>query len=94
MITTTRILPRTKRRPRRAAAGDEARIVKFEGVARFQASGRSPPFEDHHDPDSDDPDELDEDLWALVDQRIGLLPLGGDAALPTRLGEEEAVSVA
>ena len=45
-------------------------------------------------PDPDDPDELDEDLRALVDQRIGLLPLGGDAALPRRLSEEEAAAIA
>ncbi|MCY4572309.1 MAG: hypothetical protein OXF01_05855 [Gemmatimonadetes bacterium] len=50
-------------------------------------------LDDHHDPDGD-PDELDEDLRALVDQRVGLLPLGGDASLPRRLSEDEAASIA
>ena len=40
------------------------------------------------------PDELDKDLRALVDQRVGLLPLGGDASLPGRLSEDEAASIA
>ena len=50
-------------------------------------------IDDHHDPDGD-LDELDEDLQALVDQRVGLLPLGGDASLPSRLSEDEAASMA
>jgi len=29
-----------------------------------------------------------------VDQRVGLLPLGGDAPLPCRLSEQEAASIA
>ena len=49
-------------------------------------------LDDHHDPD--DPDELDENLRALVDQRVGLLHLGGDASLPGRLSEDEAASIA
>ena len=30
----------------------------------------------------------------MVDQRVGLLPLGGEVSLPRRLSDEEAVSVA
>ncbi len=30
----------------------------------------------------------------MVDQRVGLLPLGGDAPLPCRLSEQEAASIA
>jgi len=40
------------------------------------------------------PDELNEDLRVLVDQRVGLLPLGGEVSLSRRLNDEEAVSVA
>ena len=69
------------------------RIMKFEGVAWFQSSGRSLPFDDHHVP-GDDPDEFDEDLRALMDQQVGLLPLGGEVSLPRRLSEQEEESIA
>ena len=50
-------------------------------------------LDDHHGPDAD-ADELAADLQALVDQRVGRQPLGGDAPLPRRLSEQEAVSIA
>ncbi len=42
----------------------------------------------------DEFEAFDEDLRALVDQRIGLLPLGGDAALPRPLSDEEVAEIA
>lgn len=57
-----------------------------EGLREWDAAVR---LDDDHAPD-----ELDEDLRALVDQRVVLLPLGGDASLPRLLSEDEAASVA
>ena len=68
----------------------DARAMIAGGLRERDATVR---LDDHHDPD-DDPDELDEDLRALVDRRVGLLPLGGDASFPSRLSEDEAASIA
>lgn len=57
-------------------AGAGAMIA--EGLRERDATVR---LDDQHAP-GDAPDELDEDLRALVDRRVGLLPLGDDASLP------------
>ena len=67
----------------------DARAMIAEGLRERDATVR---LDDEVEGD-DDPHERDEELRALVDQRIGLLPLGGDAALPHRLGEEEAAAI-
>ncbi len=67
--------------------------MRVAGVAWFQTPGHSRSFDDHHALD-DDPDELDENLRAPVDQQVGLLSLGGDASLLSRLSEDEAASIA
>lgn len=69
----------------------DARAMIAEGLRERDATVR---LDHDEDPDEDDPDGLDEDLRALVDQRVALLPLGGDASLPRRVGEEEAASIA
>ena len=69
----------------------DARAMIAEGLWERDATVR---LDDPDDVDEGDPDESDEDLRALVDQRVGLLPLGGDAALPRRLSEEEAEVIA
>ncbi|MCY4631458.1 MAG: hypothetical protein OXE75_11350 [bacterium] len=67
----------------------DARAMIAEGLRERDATVR---LDDEVEGD-DDPHERDEELRALVDQRIGLLPLGGDAALPHRLDEEEAAAI-
>ena len=73
----------------------DARAMIAEGLRERDGTvGPGDYGDDDPDPDPDDPDEADEDLRALVDQRIGLLPLGGNAAVPRRLSEEEAAAIA
>ena len=67
----------------------DARAMIAEGLRERDATVR---LDDEVEGD-DDPHERHEELRALVDQRIGLLPLGGDAALPHRLDEEEAAAI-
>ncbi len=68
----------------------DARAMIAEGLKERDATVR---LDDEVEGD-DDPDERDEELRALVDQRIGLLPLGGDAALPRRPDEDETAAIA
>lgn len=68
----------------------DARAMIAEGLRERDATVR---LDDEVEGD-DDPHQRDEELRALVDQRIGLLPPGGDAALPRRPDEEEAAAIA
>ena len=68
----------------------DARAMIAEGLRERDATVR---LDDEVERD-DDPHERDEELRALVDQRIGLLPLGGNTALPRRQDEEEAAAIA
>ena len=68
----------------------DARAMIAEGLRERDATVR---LDDEVEGD-DDPHERDEELRALVDQRIGLLPRGVDAAPPRRLDEEDAAAIA